>query len=49
LYALLAGENGSFRRGPRGEALKDGEGYFGTEEARKRLWEYTVKVTKAET
>ncbi|KIM76659.1 hypothetical protein PILCRDRAFT_77545 [Piloderma croceum F 1598] len=49
LYALLAGEKGSFRRGPKGEVLKEGEGYFGTEDARKRLWEHTIKVTEAET
>jgi hypothetical protein len=49
LHALLAGENGSFRRGPKGDVLKEGEGYFGTEEAKKKLWEHTVEVTKAET
>jgi hypothetical protein len=46
LYALMAGEKGSFRRGPKGEMLKKGKGYYGTEEGRKKLWEHTVEVTK---
>ena len=46
LHALLEGENGSFRRGPKGEALENkGKGYFSTEEAKKKLWEHTLLVT----
>ena len=44
LNALLAGDKGSFRRGARGELLGK-KGYYVTEEAKKRLWEHTVKVT----
>ena len=44
LNALLAGDKGFFRRGARGELLGK-KGYYVTEEAKKRLWEHTVKVT----
>ena len=46
LHALLVGENGSFRRGPKGDLLENkGKGYFSSEEAKKKLWEHTVEVT----
>ena len=46
LHALLEGENGSFRRGPKGQALENtGKGYFSTEEARKKLWDHTLEAT----
>jgi hypothetical protein len=46
LHALLEGENGSFRRGPKGQALQNtGKGYFSTEEARKKLWDHTLEAT----
>lgn len=48
LYALLQGEKGSFRRGQAGDLLPEGKGYFGNEEARKGLWEYTEGVTRGE-
>jgi hypothetical protein len=49
LHALLEGEKGWFRRGPKGEALKKTEkNYFSTEEAKKKLWEHTVEVTRVE-
>ena len=46
LHALLTGENGSFRRGSKGDLLENkGNGYFSSEEAKKKLWEHTVEVT----
>ena len=46
LHALLEGENGSFRRGPKGQALQNmGKGYFSTEEARKKPWDHTLEAT----
>ena len=45
LHALLEGENGSFRRGPKGEPLDKATGYFSTKEARKKLWDHTLEVT----
>jgi hypothetical protein len=47
LHALLEGENGSFRRGPTGKIVEKTEkNYFSTEEAKKKLWEFTAEVTK---
>jgi len=45
LHALLEGENGSFRRGAKGEILGTASGYFSTEEARQKLWDHTVEAT----
>ena len=47
LSALLAGDKGFFMRGARGEMCKKGNDYV-TEEAKKRLWEHTVEVTKVD-
>jgi len=47
LHVLLTGENGSFRCGPMGEIVEKTKSYyFSTEEAQKKLWEFTVEVTK---
>lgn len=46
LHNLLAGENGSFRRGPKGGLATSR--LYSTEEARKRLWEHTVEATRVE-
>lgn len=45
LRAFLEGENGSFRRGAKGEILGKGTGYFSTEEAKQKLWDHTVEAT----
>jgi len=46
LHALLSGEKGAFRRGPKGELLENkGKGYFSTEESKKKLWEHTLEAT----
>ena len=45
LYALFDGENGVYRRGSKGEDIGKTR-YFGSEEARKKLWDHTVEATK---
>jgi len=45
LHALFDGENGMFRRGSKGEDIGKAR-YFGSEEAREKLWAHTVEVTK---
>lgn len=47
LNAMLAGDKGSFRKGARGEMVGQ-KGYYVTEEAKKKLWEHTVKATKVD-
>jgi len=44
LHALFNGENGAFRRGSKGEDIGKTR-YFGSEEARKKLWDHTVEAT----
>jgi len=43
LYALLQGESGAYRRDDKGDDLGKTKNYYGSEEARKRLWEHTVE------
>jgi len=45
LHGLLNHTTGAFRVGSRGEDIGM-KRYFGSEEARKRLWEHTVKATQ---
>ncbi|KZP15754.1 NAD(P)-binding protein [Athelia psychrophila] len=46
LHALFSGENGAFRRGAKGELLKNsGAGYFSSDEAKRRVWAHTKEVT----
>jgi hypothetical protein len=45
LFGLFNGQKGMFRRGSKGEDLGM-KRYFGSEEARKKLWEHTVEATK---
>jgi hypothetical protein len=47
LYALFAGEKGAFRRGDKGDDIGK-ENYFGSEEARKKLWEHTAQVAQVD-
>jgi len=47
LYGLLNATKGAFRVGERGEDLGMKK-VFGSEDARKKLWEHTAKVTGAE-
>ncbi|KAF7967803.1 hypothetical protein HWV62_32995 [Athelia sp. TMB] len=49
LHALFSGENGVFRRGPKGNLLKsDGSssGYWSTQEAKEKLWAHTEEATR---
>jgi hypothetical protein len=45
LYGLLSATKGAFRVGSRGEDIGK-KGYFGSEEARKKLWEHTMEATQ---
>jgi len=45
LYGLLHNKQGFFRVGSRGEDLGM-KNYFGSEEARKKLWEHSIKATE---
>ena len=45
LYALFDGEKGVFRRGSKGEDIGKTR-YFGSDEARAKLWEHSVDATK---
>jgi hypothetical protein len=45
LHALIDGENGVFRRGSKGQDIGKTR-YFGSEDARKKLWEHTIEATK---
>ena len=45
LHGLLNSTKGAFRFGSRGENLGM-KRYFGSDEARKRLWEHTVTTTQ---
>jgi hypothetical protein len=45
VWALFDGEKGMFRRGSKGEDIGKTR-YFGSEEARKKLWEHTVETVK---
>ena len=47
LYGLFTGEKGAFRRGDKGDDVGKKK-YFGSEEARKKLWEHTAEVVKVE-
>jgi len=47
LYGLFNATKGAFRVGERGEDLGMKK-VFGSEDARKKLWEHTAKVTGAE-
>jgi hypothetical protein len=44
-FGLFGGQRGMYRRGSKGEDLGK-KRYFGSEEARKKLWEHTVETTK---
>lgn len=46
LYSLLNKENekGAWRRGPTGDVLGEGKGYWSNDDARKRVWEHTTEV-----
>lgn len=44
LSALLQGEKGTYRRGSSGEDIGH-KGYYGTDEAREKLWAHTVEET----
>ncbi|KAJ7722650.1 hypothetical protein DFH07DRAFT_872045 [Mycena maculata] len=43
LFSLLSGEKGFMRRGEKGDDLGK-KHYFGTEDARKKLWDHTLKA-----
>jgi hypothetical protein len=42
---MFDGGKGAFRRGDRGDDIGKTK-YYGSEEARKRLWEHTVEAVK---
>jgi len=46
LYALLDGKKGAFRRDENGDDIGM-TSYYGDEEARKKLWEHTIAITKS--
>ena len=45
LYGMLNANKGASRVGSRGEDIGK-KGYFGSDEARKKLWEHTVEATR---
>lgn len=47
LYALFNNTKGVFRAGSKGEDIGKNR-YFGTEAARKKLWEHTWEAVKVE-
>jgi hypothetical protein len=48
LFALLNGQKGVFRRDKNGDDIGK-TSYYGSEEARKKLWDHTVVITKSNT
>jgi hypothetical protein len=45
LWAMFDGEKGAFRRDEKGDDIGKAR-YFGSEEARKKLWDHTVEAVK---
>jgi hypothetical protein len=46
LFALLDGKKGAFRRDENGDDIGK-KSYYGSEQARNKLWDHTVEVTKS--
>jgi hypothetical protein len=46
LFALLNGQKCMFRRDENGDDIRK-TSYYGSEKARKKLWDHTVKITKS--